>query len=245
MDESAITGDSSPKLKESYESCIAMKKNSQGRQDVQIPSPVVISGTVATRGEGYLIVIAVGRNSVLGRMQSVFVDDNGRDKSFGLRRTIDDFSSIVTKSGFLFALLICITVLIRLVYNYIDAEDKTTVFSSSQLTIIISSILAAAVILALGNADLLQSSVVWSLASTVTSIIKDQCLVRKLESVEQLGYVDTIVTDKTGILTRNKMSMTRLWNFEVYSTYQPLVKYNEFVNEKVRDIFEMTVATTL
>lgn len=48
-----------------------------------------------------------------------------------------------------------------------------------------------------------------SLAYSMKQMIKDFCLVRKLESCETMGSVTNICTDKTGTLTKNQMNVTK------------------------------------
>ena len=45
---------------------------------------------------------------------------------------------------------------------------------------------------------------------------KDNNLVRKLESAEVLARVDTICTDKTGTLTKNKMKVREFYTMDQF-----------------------------
>lgn len=48
-----------------------------------------------------------------------------------------------------------------------------------------------------------------SLAYSMKQMMKDHCLVRKLESCETMGSASNICTDKTGTLTENAMRVVR------------------------------------
>ena len=50
-----------------------------------------------------------------------------------------------------------------------------------------------------------------SLAMAVQRMVKRNVLVKRLSSVETLGCTTVICTDKTGTLTTNAMSVTKVW----------------------------------
>ncbi|MFK7837436.1 MAG: cation-translocating P-type ATPase [Sulfitobacter sp.] len=53
-----------------------------------------------------------------------------------------------------------------------------------------------------------------TLALGATAMVRQNALARRLQAVETLGAASVICTDKTGTLTENKMTATRVWTFD-------------------------------
>ena len=78
-DESAMTGESDHMLKDSLEKCIERMeqmemekratKNTTKHSSHDLPSPVLMSGTSISEGEGQMIAISVGDNSAIGQIR--------------------------------------------------------------------------------------------------------------------------------------------------------------------------------
>ena len=50
-----------------------------------------------------------------------------------------------------------------------------------------------------------------TLALGAAAMVRKQALARRLQAVETLGAASVICTDKTGTLTEDKMTATRIW----------------------------------
>ena len=59
-----------------------------------------------------------------------------------------------------------------------------------------------------------------TLALGVLRMAKRGAIVRKLPSVETLGSVNVVCCDKTGTLTLNHMTVTKMWHFDVQSPFE-------------------------
>ncbi len=85
-------------------------------------------------------------------------------------------------------------------------------------------------------------AVTLSLAFSVKKMLADQNLVRKLEACETMGGANNICSDKTGTLTTNKMTLTRIWNgksfqIDTTKTEQDITDFTN--NEEYQEIFKI------
>ncbi|MDH5767537.1 MAG: cation-transporting P-type ATPase, partial [Nitrospirota bacterium] len=72
-----------------------------------------------------------------------------------------------------------------------------------------------------------------SLAMGSQRMAKRKALIKTLTSVETLGAVTVICTDKTGTLTQNKMSVSKIWVYDRICDIQDLKKDNAFELMKI------------
>jgi P-type E1-E2 ATPase len=158
------------------------------------PGDVVLSGTTATSGAGKMVVIAVGINSVAGRIKArVYESDDldsdleGGDVNSPLFVKLDTLAKLIGMVGTGFAALTFLACLI--IGLGIEGDDPTE---------IIDYVITAITVLAVSVPEGLPLAVTLALAFSSGKMMKEQNLVKHLDACETMGCATTICTDKTG-----------------------------------------------
>lgn len=77
---------------------------------------------------------------------------------------------------------------------------------------IVNAVIVAITIIVVAVPEGLPLAVTISLAYSVNQMRKENNLVRRLEAAETMGGANEILTDKTGTLTKNRMTVTELYS---------------------------------
>ena len=158
------------------------------------PGDVILSGTNAVQGSGKMVVIAVGPNSVAGKIkarvyESEDLDDelDGEDENSPLFVKLDDIAKRIGIAGSVAASIAFIgSCIIGLAIEGDDAKE------------IIEYLVTAITVLAVAVPEGLPLAVTLSLAFSSNKMMKEQNLVKHLDACETMGCATTICTDKTG-----------------------------------------------
>lgn len=191
IEESALTGESLPVNKDaSFQASKALPVGD--RKNEAFMSTLVTSG----RGEG--IVIGAGMETEIGKIASI-IDDVPRE-----------FTPLQKKLAGLGKMLSIVSVLLCAALFGIAVFQKRNIL---EMLITAISLAVAAV------PEGLPAIVTIVLAMSVSKMVKVHTIVRKLPSVETLGAVNVVCSDKTGTLTQNKMTVTKYFvNQKVYKS---------------------------
>ena len=181
-DESALTGESEPVEKADIDI--------DGERALGDRVNMLYSGTFATYGRGKMVVTAVGMDTETGKIASLLEKTSA--KKTPLQESLDDFGK---KLSFMI-IGVCILVF-GLDMLRGDKIGDAFIFAVA---------LAVAAI-----PEALSSIVTIVLAAGTQKLAKEKAVIRKLQSVESLGSVSIICSDKTGTLTQNKMTVQKIY----------------------------------
>ena len=179
IEESALTGESVPSEKDANAK-ISKEVSLGDRHNMAFTSTNVMNG----RGEG--IVIATGMNTEIGKIAGML--NEVEDESTPLQKRLADLGTLLSIA----AIVLCVLLFLLAVIQ------KRPIF---EMLITAISLAVAAV------PEGLPAVVTIVLALSVSRMVKVQTIVRRLPSVETLGCVNVVCSDKTGTLTQNKMTV--------------------------------------
>lgn len=183
IEESALTGESVPT--EKTEECMESGEKSLGdRLNMAFMTTTVTYG----RGEG--IVTATGMDTEIGKIAGMIEEGSG--EMTPLQKRLSDLGKLLS----LAAVVICLLLFVVAVWQKRNIGDML-------LTAI--SLAVAAV------PEGLPAIVTIVLALSVSRMVKVNTIVRKLPSVETLGAVNVVCSDKTGTLTKNRMTVKKCY----------------------------------
>jgi Ca2+-transporting ATPase len=182
-DEAAITGESVPVTKHTD---TIMKHATIADQKC-----MVFSGTFITKGTGYGIVVGTGEQTEIGRIAKLIQET--KKIVTPLTRRLEDFTR------FLVIAILLITGL-----NFILAVW----FGYDVVYAFLASVSMAVAAIPEG----LPAVVTMALAIGVTAMAQKNAIIKRLPAAETLGCTTVICSDKTGTLTKNQMTVSRIYS---------------------------------
>lgn len=182
-DESTLTGESVPVMKNAS-AVLSESTNTADRKNM------VFSSTLVTAGHAEAVVTATGMNTEIGSIAKMLSRQKSEDTPLQIR--LAKLSKYLG-SG---ALAVCAVIFSLAIVR------KSSVMDSFMTAI---SLAVAAI------PEGLPAIVTIVLSLGVGKLSKKNAVVRRLPSIETLGSASVICSDKTGTLTQNKMTATRVY----------------------------------
>ena len=198
IDEASLTGESVP-----------VEKNAQTRLEKDIPvgdrSNTAFMGTLVTYGRGKGVVVSTGMNTELGMIATML--QQVENEQTPLQNRLDGLGKVLGYGS----LIVCGLVFVIGVIRYILGPEYAGFFSTATLDQFRELFIVAVSLAIAAVPEGLPAVVTISLALGMREMVQRHALIRKLSSVETLGSATVICSDKTGTLTQNEMTVTRIW----------------------------------
>lgn len=182
VEESTLTGESVPVEKDA--GYIA-----DGEVDNSCENMAYMS-TYVTKGRGRGVVVATGMDTRIGHIAGMLHE--GKEKLTPLQVKLGELGKVLSA----LAVGICVFLFVVAVLQKRDVGEM----------LLTSVSLAVAAV-----PEGLPAIVTIVLALSVSRMVRAKTIVRKLSSVETLGAVEVVCSDKTGTLTQNKMTVTECY----------------------------------
>lgn len=183
IEESALTGESVPSEKDS--GFVA-----EGDTAVGDRINMAYMTTPVTYGRGTGVVTATGMDTEIGRIAKALEEDD--DEMTPLQKRLADLGKLL---GIL-TVALCVVLFLVAVLQKRDVLDMMLTAISLAVAAIPEGLPAVVtIVLALG----------------VQRMVKSRTIVRRLPSVETLGAVNVVCSDKTGTLTQNRMTAVKTY----------------------------------
>lgn len=201
VEEASLTGES-----------LAVQKNAATVLDKNVPlgdrKNTAFMGTLVSYGRGRGVVTSTGMHTQLGLIATML--QNVETEETPLQRRLDQLGKSLSIVALFLVAIVFIVALIN--STNINQLFSNTGAYFAEYAPDIADVFIIAISLAIAAVpEGLPAVVTISLALGMREMIKRHALIRKLSSVETLGSATIICSDKTGTLTQNEMTVTRMW----------------------------------
>ena len=183
VNESSLTGESEGVEKRS--DVIVAEELALGDQ-----KNMVFSGSLVSYGRGVILVTSTGMNTELGKIATLL--ESTKEKTTPLQVSLDNFGKKLSIG----IIILCGLIFVMNLFHGVNMLD---------------SLMFAVALAVAAIPEALSSIVTIVLAIGTQKLSKENAIIKNLKSVEALGCVGVICSDKTGTLTQNKMTVKKVY----------------------------------
>ena len=237
IEEASLTGESLP-----------VQKSAAAVLERDIPlgdrRNTAFMGTLVSYGRGRGVVTSTGMHTQLGLIATML--QLVEQEETPLQRRLDQLGRTLSIGTLALVAIVFVVALIN--YTSIGELFTGPLAYLREYARVITDVFIIAVSLAIAAVpEGLPAVVTISLALGMREMVNRHALIRRLSSVETLGSATVICSDKTGTLTQNEMTVTRLWvdgRFIGISGTGYVPKGDFIVDDKPADINQYPAALT-
>lgn len=198
IDEAPLTGESEPVEKTS-------NPLEQTEISLQKQSNMVFMGTYVQTGRAKELVTGIGEDTQIGKISQT-LNEMGSIEDIPLTRKLN-------RLGYILGTIVIINLIILIIYKLSWLQIQDIFIRSEIIDALVDSILRAMNIVPI-NLPLLSTLV---LITGVLRMAQTGVIIKNLSAIESLGRVSVICSDKTGTITKNEMTVEKIWiNEEEY-----------------------------
>jgi len=185
VDESILTGESVQvsKTKQKLDKPVSQPYQAQN---------IVFKGSSVLNGKAEGIVVSTGKETEIGKI-SRLISETKKESAF--QQNINRISKFIIW-------LVVATLILILIVNYFIIRNNTRSFVD---LIIFAIALTVGVI-----PEALPVVTTFCLSSSARKLAKQSVVVKRLTSIEDLGIIQVLCTDKTGTITQNKLTVSQV-----------------------------------
>ncbi len=177
--------------------------------------------TPVTYGRGVGVVASTGMNTQIGKIAKAL--DSEEEVETPLQKSLDNLSKIL---GLITLIVVIAVLIVDIIWIFVEGHGSEV---EAWIEAVLSSIALAVAAIPEGLAAVV--TIVLSIG--VQRMVKVNTVVRKLPSVETLGAVSVVCSDKTGTLTQNKMTVVQTYVDDKYFISEDFKKENESADLKL------------
>ena len=208
---------------------VPIEKNSDSVLDDITPledrANMIFSGSSVVHGNAKAVVVATGLNTEIGKTSAI-LQQTGEEK-LPLQNNLDSIGKIANAV----ILAVCgIVFIISLIQNF--ATDN---FAHMTVKMLMNSVALAVAAIPEG----LPTIAAIVIALGIKRILKDGIIIKNTDAVETLGKTDILCCDKTGILTRNKMNVVKIFDGDKLCSFD-----EDTPDEKILSVLKLATACT-
>jgi len=188
-------------------------------------------GSVVVEGQGIMRALAIGDNSIYGKLTQELKDD---DRDSPLKVKLTKLAGQISKAGYTVGLLIVLVVMLNNIFSAVSVAAYFSNISQVVQDLVQAAILGIIIIvMAVPEGLPLMIAIVSSL--NMRKMLRDSVLVRKLAGIETAGSLNLLYTDKTGTITKGKLEVVDFLigngtTYQDFSTLPDKIKKLTFAN---------------